>query len=408
MIDIDAHPRQLPGRDRLLPGIDIAETVDLTGLANGFHTIGVLAALRGAASPADDETTLRVRTPSGGLHVWYRALGGHRWQCSSGSGGGRALAWQVDVRAHGGYIVAPGTVTEAGTYEAVGTAREPAPLPAWLARELQRTGHLPPVDVPTPRPVPPRARQAVLAASGGRSAGSRALAPLLAEVAACAAVPEGAGFTEKLNRAAYTAAWARRRGAAGRGRGRAGPAGGGRTGAPRAGAALRRRHPRRAERGPHPPADPGRPPVKSGHDNALFDAGEVAAQILAQSVPQARPEAHSRPQAPAQAHSVHSAPEGRMKGHNGSRAAAEATPDGLLPDTLSDRGNAKLFVSLYANDYRHVPGLGWFRWDSTRWQIDEDDTVLWAAGDLAESLATTDPRGVHSTTALQQHRFYAR
>ncbi|MEU5959513.1 DNA primase, partial [Streptomyces sp. NPDC047525] len=30
--------------------------------------------------------------------------------------------------------------------------------------------------------------------------------------------------------------------------------------------------------------------------------------------------------------------------------------DGLLPDTLSDRGNAKLFVKLYANDYRHVPG----------------------------------------------------
>ncbi|MFI5687542.1 hypothetical protein [Streptomyces sp. NPDC051636] len=43
-------------------------------------------------------------------------------------------------------------------------------------------------------------------------------------------------------------------------------------------------------------------------------------------------------------------------------------------------------------------------WDSTRWQIDEDETVLWAAGDLAESSATTDPRGVHSTTALQHHR----
>ncbi|MGW2649326.1 bifunctional DNA primase/polymerase [Streptomyces sp. NPDC001393] len=205
VIDIDAHARQLPGRDRLLPGIDIAETVDLTGLANGFHTIGVLAALRGAASPADDETTLRVRTPSGGLHVWYRALSGHRWQCSSGSGGGRALAWQVDVRAHGGYIVAPGTVTGAGMYEAVGTEREPAPLPAWLARELERTGHLPPAHVPAPRPVPPRARQAVLAASGAHGAAGRVLAALLAEVAACAAVAEGAGFTEKLNRAAYTA-----------------------------------------------------------------------------------------------------------------------------------------------------------------------------------------------------------
>ncbi|WP_369212329.1 hypothetical protein [Streptomyces flavofungini] len=33
----------------------------------------------------------------------------------------------------------------------------------------------------------------------------RLLEPLPAEVAACAAVPEGASFTEKLNRAAYTA-----------------------------------------------------------------------------------------------------------------------------------------------------------------------------------------------------------
>lgn len=205
VIDVDAHAQELPGRDRLLPGIGISDDVDLSGLANGFHTIGVLAALRGVGSPADDESTLRVRTPSGGLHVWYRAHGGHQWQCSTGSGGGRALAWQVDVRAHGGYIVAPGTVTEAGTYTPVGDVREPAPLPDWLARELERTGHLPPAHVPAPRPVPPRARQAVLAAGGGRGAAGRALAGVLAEVAACAALPEGAGFSEKLNRAAYTA-----------------------------------------------------------------------------------------------------------------------------------------------------------------------------------------------------------
>ncbi|WP_394427279.1 DNA primase family protein [Streptomyces sp. SGAir0957] len=81
-----------------------------------------------------------------------------------------------------------------------------------------------------------------------------------------------------------------------------------------------------------------------------------------------------------------------------------ATADGLLPDTLSDRGNAKLFVRLYANDYRHVPGIGWYRWDTTRWQIDEDDSVQWAAGDLAETIATHDPRGHFTTTALQSHR----
>ncbi|MFF4795497.1 phage/plasmid primase, P4 family [Streptomyces sp. NPDC001276] len=114
-----------------------------------------------------------------------------------------------------------------------------------------------------------------------------------------------------------------------------------------------------------------------------FDPEAVAAQIRAQGaavVPR-----------PAQADTGHA-------------PAGEATADGLLPDTLSDRGNAKLFVKLYANDYRHVPGIGWYRWDTTRWQIDEDDTVLWAAGDLAENIATHDARGLFTTTALQQHR----
>ncbi|MFF4749178.1 DNA primase family protein [Streptomyces sp. NPDC002514] len=85
-------------------------------------------------------------------------------------------------------------------------------------------------------------------------------------------------------------------------------------------------------------------------------------------------------------------------------AVGEATAVGLLPDTLTDRGNAKLFVKLYANDYRHVPGIGWYRWDTTRWQIDEDDTVLWAAGDLAENIAGHDARGLFTSQALQQHR----
>lgn len=204
VIDIDAHSQPLPPRDRVLPGIPMPDDVDLSGLATGFHTLAVLAALRGVASPADDTATLRVRTPSGGLHVWYRGVDGRRWQCSTGSSSGRALAWQVDVRAHGGYIIAPGTTTTAGSYTPLPGAPLPAPLPAWLAYELERTGHLAGASLPAQRPVPPRARQAVLAA-GGSGPGARALAPLLAEVTACAVIPHGAGFSEKLNRAAYTA-----------------------------------------------------------------------------------------------------------------------------------------------------------------------------------------------------------
>ncbi|MFC8373865.1 MULTISPECIES: phage/plasmid primase, P4 family [unclassified Streptomyces] len=122
--------------------------------------------------------------------------------------------------------------------------------------------------------------------------------------------------------------------------------------------------------------------MRSYGDEALvaFDPEAVAAQIRGQE------------QVPAPARAV------------GERDAGGAIADGLLPDTLSDRGNAKLFVRLYANDYRHVPGIGWYRWDTTRWQIDEDDTVLWAAGDLAEHIASHDPRGVFTDRALQQHR----
>ncbi|MER5563884.1 phage/plasmid primase, P4 family [Streptomyces sp. NPDC002506] len=125
--------------------------------------------------------------------------------------------------------------------------------------------------------------------------------------------------------------------------------------------------------------------INSGDDNVLFDFNPqaVAAQILAQ------------PPAPLPAQGARAQPVD---------PTAHATPAGLLPDTLTDRGNAKLFVRLYANDYRHVPGLGWYRWDTTRWQIDEDDTVVWAAGDLAENIATTDPRGLYSNQALGKHR----
>ncbi|WP_208635080.1 bifunctional DNA primase/polymerase [Streptomyces albovinaceus] len=204
VIDIDAHATKPPSRDRILPGIPISDQVNLTGLTNGFHTIAVLAALRNMSSPAEEANTLRVRTPSGGLHVWYRAGDNRRWQCSSGSSAGRALAWQVDVRAHGGYIVAPGTTTSAGTYTPLGTVRRPAVLPDWLAQELERTGHLPAPDVPAPRAVPPRAQQAVIAAGGGRGHTHDILASVLAPVEACGQVAEGAGFSDTLNRAAYT------------------------------------------------------------------------------------------------------------------------------------------------------------------------------------------------------------
>lgn len=203
VIDIDAHSAQVPDRNRLLPGIPIHDSVNLRGLASGFDTLALLAALRGRPSPADDTGTLRVRTPSGGLHVWYRnPHPASRFRCSTGSSARVALAWQVDVRADGGYIVAPTTRTAQGTYRREGPARLPAPLPEWLGSELVRTGHL--VRPPSPRrPVPPVRRSKLSARADG--GWRRVLEPLLTDVAECASTPEGAAFTEKLNKAAYTA-----------------------------------------------------------------------------------------------------------------------------------------------------------------------------------------------------------
>ncbi|MEJ8640057.1 bifunctional DNA primase/polymerase [Streptomyces sp. MS2.AVA.5] len=204
VIDIDAHPTEPPGRDRILSGIPIPAPVDLTGLATGFHTLAVLAELRGERSPADDDSTLRVSTPSGGLHVWYRAGDGRRWLSSVGSSATRGLAWQVDVRACGSYIVAPGTTTRYGSYTPLRGPRVPAPLPAWLADELKRTGHLQATSIPAARPAPPRARQAIAAATGGQDRVQRILGAILTPVATCGEVAEGAGFSSVLNRAAYT------------------------------------------------------------------------------------------------------------------------------------------------------------------------------------------------------------
>ncbi|MGW7033335.1 bifunctional DNA primase/polymerase [Streptomyces xanthophaeus] len=82
--------------------------------------------------------TLTVRTPSGGTHLYFAAPDGARLGNTAGK-----LAPLIDTRAHGGYVVAPGSTTAAGIYEVT----DPSPvteLPAWLLALLQP---------PAPRPV---------------------------------------------------------------------------------------------------------------------------------------------------------------------------------------------------------------------------------------------------------------
>lgn len=90
-------------------------------------------------------------------------------------------------------------------------------------------------------------------------------------------------------------------------------------------------------------------------------------------------------------------------------SAAPVAPDarqaGLMPPDLSDRGNARLFIRLYRDQFRHAEGLGWFVWDGYRWKrTGGEKAALWAAGEMAENLAITDPDGFYSNRELVHHR----
>ncbi|WP_199546303.1 phage/plasmid primase, P4 family [Streptomyces sp. N35] len=80
-------------------------------------------------------------------------------------------------------------------------------------------------------------------------------------------------------------------------------------------------------------------------------------------------------------------------------------PTGILPDTLTDRGNAKLFAQMFGDRFRHVEDLGWYMWDEYRWRRDgAEKAAIWAVGDMAEQMPEFDPRGISSVTAVQMHR----
>ncbi|MFE3629430.1 bifunctional DNA primase/polymerase [Streptomyces goshikiensis] len=198
VLDVDAKADEYQSRERLLPGIPIPGAIDLGGLRNGYHTLALLAAYRRHQNPCHDETTLRVETASGGMHIWYAVPDGMRIRSSSGAGTKVALAWQVDVRAELGYVVAPGGRTKAGRYTPIGPVLTPAPLPDWLANELVRTGH-------DAAPAQDSLSEVVRRPVRRTSESMDGLTRLLDEVQACAAVSEGAGFTTKLNKAAFTA-----------------------------------------------------------------------------------------------------------------------------------------------------------------------------------------------------------
>ncbi|GBQ04144.1 DNA primase [Streptomyces spongiicola] len=92
----------------------------------GVTTFTALCERTGQPVPS----TRTVRTARGGRHLYFLAPAGVRLHNTQES-----LAPNIDTRARGGYIVAPGSTTPAGTYT-VENDRPPAPLPEWLCTLL--------------------------------------------------------------------------------------------------------------------------------------------------------------------------------------------------------------------------------------------------------------------------------
>ncbi|MEU3549330.1 bifunctional DNA primase/polymerase [Streptomyces longwoodensis] len=107
--------------------LDTPEHKGSSDAPDGATTFGALCERAGHAVP----DTYRVRTASGGKHLYFTAPPGVRLGNTAGT-----IADSVDTRAWGGYVVAAGSTTPAGPYEAL-CGSQAVSLPSWLQSILQ-------------------------------------------------------------------------------------------------------------------------------------------------------------------------------------------------------------------------------------------------------------------------------
>ena len=105
-----------------------------SGARDGLDVLTMLAAAAAAPPPTD---TFTVLTPSGGRHLYFRAPTGIELRNTQAK-----LGWRIDTRAHGGFVVAAGSVRPEGRYRVA----RPGPvrgMPAWLLELLTRPPRIP-------------------------------------------------------------------------------------------------------------------------------------------------------------------------------------------------------------------------------------------------------------------------
>lgn len=106
--------------------LDTSKPKDKKGTPDGVESFLALCERAGTPVP----TTRRIRTPSGGEHLYFTAPAGTRLPSTKGS-----LAPHIDTRAWGGQVVAPGSVTPSGPYMVLDD-HPVAILPEWLQNAL--------------------------------------------------------------------------------------------------------------------------------------------------------------------------------------------------------------------------------------------------------------------------------
>ncbi|MFF6990489.1 bifunctional DNA primase/polymerase [Streptomyces sp. NPDC010273] len=114
----------------LVVDLDMPKTPSHKGSSDAPDGAATFAALCERAGHAVPDT-YRTRTASGGQHLHFTAPDGVRLSNTAGT-----IGELVDTRAWGGYVVAAGSITPAGAYEAL-CAPAAAPVPGWLLSVLR-------------------------------------------------------------------------------------------------------------------------------------------------------------------------------------------------------------------------------------------------------------------------------
>lgn len=121
------------------------EPWNLPGIVDGADVLAELYSRAGDRVPFG--ATPIARTASGGLHLYFAAPEVREVRNSTSK-----VGWKIDVRAGGGYVVAPPSTAAGQPYTWETTPAVAAqPLPAWLLRRM-----LPEPQAPVQRPVAPR------------------------------------------------------------------------------------------------------------------------------------------------------------------------------------------------------------------------------------------------------------